>query len=658
MMTIDEIERRLQLPAPDEPVHLRPLILPIRIASAPLDARQLDFRFGRGRRTMPMMLVGVVLLLVAALVGAVLAGALRLEQLRDALPIPGMYSGRGISIDYPDGWRRLTPHDPLGSSGSSVALIVGNRDVDGCEPDSEAVAKNSPPPQPVPSEGVEVVVEPDQQGVIFHLEDRIYACLTGRPLEAGEVRLVVSRNRPQRIGVGPFGDFEGSFLAPDAELGGPALVTEETGFTETVGGMPARLIVRDRSVVPDADQLRTWIVAIPRSAAELWWLQAVIHGPDLPALEAEVDAVVRSLRFDDLPAPLDVAGLDVALATAIDFVDGSMRQYPGRRFLSCLPRDPDTVATTIDDAPRGRLAEPLEVTCTTTVVASDLRVWQADLEIAWAAGDDHDAGRWALQILFDSEGAVHSEIEVAPSGGDSVVFPGDPSLDVPAELPRFAPGDLVRSVGDGAMTAFYDVETGKLPREPHLSAEPGALMVVVSGPERYDGRDFYVADTGGEVGWVGVEAKGKPVLAFARPRCPSTIDATTLVYVSVLERRLCARGELELGPVQAATVNLEPSWDEVVGNPAWLADEPRWAIYGEGVEGLDPGLPVVLAPGLEVLPTDGWIHVRGHYDDPAAATCRVEYPEAWGQLSLPRDVEVRRCQERFVVTAVDPAERH
>jgi hypothetical protein len=654
-MTIDDIERRLRLAAPDEPAVLPALLLPVQIGTAPVTERSVDLQLGRRRRPVSLVLLGTVLLLVAGLVGAVVSGAIRLEQLRDAMPIPGLYTGRGISLDYPDDWTRLTPPDPTGSSGAWVATIIGNREVDGCAPDSAAVAGNSPPPQPQPSGGV--VDMGNQQGVVPFVEDRIYACLIEQPLQPGEVRLVVSRDRPQAIGVGPIGDFEGSWLPANPDIGTPIVVSAETGFTETVGEMPAQLIVRDRSLVPGADQLRTWVVAMPRSPDMLWWIQAVIRGPDVPALEAEVDGIVRSLRFDELPPPLDPAGRDAAAAIAIDSVDRSMRQFPGRRFLSCLPRTPGSIAATIEDGPRGRLIEPLDVTCTTTVTANDLRVWQADIEVEWPATGGHEAGRWARQILFDADGAIQMETDVAPGTGDALGFPGDPSMtDLPTEVATFVPGELVRSIGAGTITSFYDVDTTLLPPEPWLSIEPGALAVIVSGPEVYDGRDFYVADSGTEIGWVGAEAKGRPLLAHAEPTCLPPADATDLVYVSALERRRCANGEVTLGPVQAGRVEADPSSEVVEGEPAWLAAEPRWALFGDGVEGLDPGLPVALAPALETLPTEGWILVHGHFDDPAAATCRIVQPEAWGLAPLAPEVQTRRCQERFVVTSTEPTE--
>jgi len=650
-MTFDEIERRLRLPAPDEPAVLPALVLPVRIGTAPLSERTIDLRLGRRQGRVPALLLATALLLVSAMIGAVLVGALRVEQLRDALPIPGLYTGRGISVDYPTSWQRFTPHDPIGNSGSNVALIVGNRDVTGCEADAAAVERNSPPPQPTPDESG-ISYGGDQTGVIYHLEDRIYACLTEQPLASGEVRLVVSRDRPQAIAVGPFGDFEGAFLAPNPELGGPVLISAETGFTDTIGEMPAQLIVRERSVVIGAEQLRTWLVAIPDSAESLWWVQAVLRGPDLPTLEAQVDAVARSLTFDEVPVPLAAADRGAALAMAIDEVDRQMRAYPRARFLACMPRTAGSVEATIEDGPRGRLDAPLDVTCTTTVEDVDLRVWSATIEVAWDAIGDAPAGRWARQVLFGVGGQMLHETDLVPGTGEAAAFPGDPGLPVPIDVPRFQPGDLARSVGAGTGTAFYDVDTAVLPPEPHLFAEPGTTIVILSGPEIYDGRDFYYADNGFETGWVGAEAKGTAVLAAAEPFCPAVIDADELAYIPTMERRLCVSGDVTLGPVRAATIDLDPTSQEVKAEPAWLAAEPAWRLFGtNGVEDLDVGLPVALGPGLIELPTDGWLVVTGHFDDPASTTCSVTYPESWNPAPVPPEAQVRRCLERFVVTS-------
>src|SRR6186997_2245267 len=107
-MTFDEIERRLRLPAPDEPSVLPALLLPIQVGTSRLAERRVDLRVGRRRWSTPLAVLGTALLLVGALVGALLTGALRLEQLRDAMPVPGLYTGQGLTLDYPDDWTRLT----------------------------------------------------------------------------------------------------------------------------------------------------------------------------------------------------------------------------------------------------------------------------------------------------------------------------------------------------------------------------------------------------------------------------------------------------------------------------------------------------------------------------------------------------------------------
>ncbi len=314
-----------------------------------------------------------------------------------------------------------------------------------------------------------------------------------------------------------------------------------------------------------------------------------------------------------------------------------MRLYPGRRFLSCMPRTPGSVTTTIEDGPRGQLIEPLEVTCTTTVTANDLRVWQADLEVAWLAGEGHAAGRWARQILFDSDGTVHMEADVAPGTGLPLDFPGDPSTtELPTEVATFAPGDLVRSVGTGVGTAFYDVDTAVLPPEPHLYAEPGALLVIVSGPEvvRRPGLLHRRYRRRGRLG--GRRGQGRAGAGIGEPSCPPSPDATDLVYLSVLERRRCARrrGDPWAGPGRppgrARSV-------QGVGRerPGLAGRGTRVGPVPEGIDGLDPGLPVVLAPGSRAS--------RPRAGSPSAATTTIP-PRRPAGSSTPRSGATDPCR--------------
>jgi hypothetical protein len=237
-------------------------------------------------------------------------------------------------------------------------------------------------------------------------------------------------------------------------------------------------------------------------------------------------------------------------------------------------------------------------------------------------------------------------------------LPGDRTLiEPPREAVALTPGDLALSIGAGAGASFYDMETTLLPPEPYLHMEAGDLAVILSGPEQYDGRDFYFARKVHEFGWIGSQTRGRDVvLVPVKPLCPDgEPDVLDLMYMSPHERWRCYPGDLVLGPVQTARVAPEGSWGDVRSDPSWLAAGPSWRLFGEdGPEVGDPGIPVVLAPEIEKLPADEWLIVRGHFDDPASRTCSMVVPEQWNTPSPPEDVAVSRCQERFVVTGFEP----
>ena len=75
-----------------------------------------------------------------------------------------------------------------------------------------------------------------------------------------------------------------------------------------------------------------------------------------------------------------------------------------------------------------------------------------------------------------------------------------------------------------------------------------------------------------------------------------------------------------------------------------------------GTNGIDAGLRVALAPGVVAPAPGSWVTVRGHYDDPAAATCSWTYPEGSGVPAEPPEVQHRRCAERFVITSIEQAD--
>jgi hypothetical protein len=88
----------------------------------------------------------------------------------------------------------------------------------------------------------------------------------------------------------------------------------------------------------------------------------------------------------------------------------------------------------------------------------------------------------------------------------------------------------------------------------------------------------------------------------------------------------------------------------------WLAEpDPRRSLRLAPIHTGDLGsLEAVLAPGIEVQPAwaNQWVDVIGHFDDPAARSCRIS-PTTYGEVGYPGRAEiVRECRARFVMTQV------
>ena len=131
-MHSDEIERRLRMPAHDEPSFLPPLVLPqtsafdliggrVRAGSAVrrygCSRRGSCSRWSRSsRRLLPRR--------------SRVRSASTSCRTRSVTQLS--FAGDGVSIDYPDNWVQLTPEDPGGLSSAFTSLIVANRAVPGC----------------------------------------------------------------------------------------------------------------------------------------------------------------------------------------------------------------------------------------------------------------------------------------------------------------------------------------------------------------------------------------------------------------------------------------------------------------------------------------------------------------------------------------------
>ena len=136
------------------------------------------------------------------------------------------------------------------------------------------------------------------------------------------------------------------------------------------------------------------------------------------------------------------------------------------------------------------------------------------------------------------------------------------------------------------------------------------------------------------------------------------MDVVTLLDLIPAERLACfGADELLLAPTMLGRIEQDPG-GSVDGTPDWLAQDLALKMYGrDGPEGLEGALPVVLSPSLDEPPPQGsWLTVRGHFDDPASATCEMTYPEGWGSIRETRELQVLACRERFVITAFEMTE--
>ncbi len=214
-MTTIDIERLLRQPAHDEPAILPALVLPHETATGGLRDRSLDTPLGFGRMTLTMRVAIAALLLAAALVGALASGTLRLEQLNAPLSDHGTFTGRG---DHPVLPAVVGAHHahvrPRRRVGRGAHRLERRRQRLLRGPGRHAHAGARLPRERRAPTTRETRKATSTASAIASTR----ACIE-KPMAPGEVRVVVSRYAPQRIQVGPIGDFEEPFVDPSVRSG-------------------------------------------------------------------------------------------------------------------------------------------------------------------------------------------------------------------------------------------------------------------------------------------------------------------------------------------------------------------------------------------------------------------------------------------------------
>jgi hypothetical protein len=163
-----------------------------------------------------------------------------------------------------------------------------------------------------------------------------------------------------------------------------------------VDGLPAyveQLQPQDRA--QGADLSTRWTIARPGSVDNSFTVQADIRGPDVAGQLQQVEALVKSLRYDPPVVPLELgdAAAEGAATKALATMTTTDPAW------ACFPGKPGIRQMRITSFPSGPvLAEPQVATCSTRIEPTRLQLWRLTL-IERLPKADPEAGQ-DLQIVL------------------------------------------------------------------------------------------------------------------------------------------------------------------------------------------------------------------------------------------------------------------
>jgi hypothetical protein len=196
----------------------------------------------------------------------------------------------------------------------------------------------------------------------------------------------------------------------------------------------------------------------------------------------------------------------------------------------------------------------------------------------------------------------------------------------------------------------------------------GWTMVALSGPVAADGYDWYLLQLTPEhpgsahLGWAATPPTGDGWLVSSNFDCPSSPPALDVAIRLGPPRLLYCYGAEELSfdgyVVTGFGCNVMGTFE-----PAWLAHPCANMSFISPVEGSNDALflhfprPGTVNPTLELHEGQA-VRIRGHFDDPAALSCTMEYADEAEMDPVAslyaRDAaaDVAQCRLRFVVAEV------
>jgi hypothetical protein len=237
-----------------------------------------------------------------------------------------------------------------------------------------------------------------------------------------------------------------------------------------------------------------------------------------------------------------------------------------------------------------------------------------------------------------------------PSATTSMAASASPSPSGPDAASLAVDGMLEVLVTDLVVRTEPGVDAGTPTILPdRLTA--GDRAFIVDGPRAASGYDWYLVaglrnpdGTAGPFGWIAAASRdGDPWVRATEPACPDTVDLAGVLALDPLERLACFGDDsLTLTSPSIACGagggpwTWEPEWIAVLGGCGLAIDASGAMLYR-----VPPG---VTAPGSTVPLT-----VRGHFDDPAARTCRATSADPTAYPAPSVEQSVLMCRTEFVV---------
>jgi hypothetical protein len=172
----------------------------------------------------------------------------------------------------------------------------------------------------------------------------------------------------------------------------------------SVDGLPGYVEEAETAAGTGATAARTWSIARPGSIDNYYRITANVRTPNEAAMLDLVDGIVRSIRYDPPVTPLP-PGQAAAEAAAEAYLQAA--RIGADPSWACFPPGGGR-SMTVASLPNGPpLEQPREATCTTTIAATPMQVWEMTLEMRLAERDPN--GGWGTRMTVyvgpDGEGA-------------------------------------------------------------------------------------------------------------------------------------------------------------------------------------------------------------------------------------------------------------